>query len=157
MQAIPESPHSPGFWCGCPLLLLQHCCAGFCKAVAQSSICLWGNSSRAKCDLVVICSVVKDFISLCQTTCESSYRCIYSHKRLYCKNLKTFSRCLPAHFTILLLLLAVLSLNQLVLCKQVCQDLKTTISFMFTLKNLKVLGEKPSLKMLLPSVSEMCA
>lgn len=39
---------------------------GSAKAVSQSSICLWCTSSRAKYDLVVICLIVKVFISLCR-------------------------------------------------------------------------------------------
>lgn len=53
---------------------------------------------------------------------------------------------LPAHFSFLLLLLAILSFNQLVLCKKVCQNLKITESLILILK-IRALREKTSLKM----------
>lgn len=140
--AILESTHSPGFWCGCPLLLPQHCCAGLCRAVYQSSTYLCCTSSCAKHDLVVICLVVKVFISLCKMTCESSYRWIDSHKRLYRKNLKTFSRCsaCPLYHASTVTTCAEFEPASFMQAS-LRQNLKTTVSFIFTLKN-PVLGEK---------------
>lgn len=79
-------------------------------------------------------------------------------KRLYCKNLRTFSRCsaCPLYHPSVVTSCAEFEPASFMQAG-LCQNLKTTVSFMFTLKNLKVLGGKPYFKMLLPSVSEIYA